>query len=137
MWVMRGVDPPPRRGGPAPAVCCSEQVLILIEDVSWGLNTRQGRSPGGGVKKLIVDVKLEQVPLGQTGVQPWPLPLSLTRLMRMFSGPKARRRGRVFGQPPVQPLAASLEYGEFLHGDTTFLGIFLLTMRPNGCILLL
>ena len=137
-----GVDPLPLVGvdhQPRPFVD-QEQVLILIEDVQLGLEHRQeGVLRGGGVEKLVVDVKLEQVPLGQTGVPLGPLAVELDPLdADVFLGQRGREKGEGFGQPPVQPLAGVIgAHGEFPHGTTTFLGIFLLTMRPNGCILLL
>ena len=62
----------------ARALVQQQQVLVLVQDGEPGLiHPQKGVVRGGRIKKLIVNVKLEHVPLLQVRIPPGALPVAL------------------------------------------------------------
>ena len=115
-----GVDPLVfvRMDHHAGALIQEHQVFIFVDDVQLRLEDRQeGVFRGRGLKKLVIDIKLEQVPLLEAGVPLGTLAVELHPLdADVLLGQGGREDGEGLAQPPVQSLAGViLPDGEFPH----------------------
>ena len=95
-----------------------DDIFVLIYHIQLGLKDgEKGVVFGGGVKKLIVDIKLQNisgvypiVPLGASAIDLYPLEADI------FLGKGGGEEGYCLAQPPVQPLSRVIfGDGEFFH----------------------
>ena len=107
----------------AGALVHQQQVLILVDNIQLRLEDGEKRIlRGGGVEKLVVDVKLQEIALHQAGIPLGPLAVELHPLdADVFLRQGRGEQGEGLGQPAVQPLpSVVLAYGKFPHEITTF-----------------
>ena len=92
---------------------------VLTRSVSFGLvEGEKGVFRCGGLEKLVVDIKLEQVPLDQTHVPLCPPAVELDPLETdVLLGQRGGEEGEGLGQPAVQALSSVVRSNDkFLHG---------------------